>query len=66
MKVHESKPIFYGNPVVCKDDDLTDSARGARDATSIYAYDYDGQIVGKVNAMSYDKCTLPQKQTVCD
>ena len=46
-----------GVPVLCKDGILEVTARGDRDTTSIYAYDADNHIVGKVNVLSYDKVT---------
>ncbi|MBP5419751.1 MAG: hypothetical protein J6Y72_08090, partial [Bacteroidales bacterium] len=46
-----------GVPVLCKDGILEVTARGDRDTTSIYAYDSDNNIVGKVNVLSYDKVT---------
>ena len=46
-----------GVPVLCKDGILTVTARGERDTTSIYAYDAENHIVGKVNVLSYDKVT---------
>ena len=46
-----------GVPLICKDGILEVTARGDRDTTSIYAYDADNNIVGKVNVMSYDKVT---------
>lgn len=44
-----------GVPVICKDGLIEVTARGDRDTTSIYAYNDNGDIVGKVNVMSYDK-----------
>ena len=46
-----------GVPVLCKDGILEVTARGDRDTTSIYAYDAENHIVGKVNVLSYDKVT---------
>ena len=46
-----------GVPVLCKDGILEVTARGDRDTTSIYAYDAENHIVGKVNVLSYDKQT---------
>ena len=46
-----------GVPVLCKDGILEVTASGDRDTTSIYAYDADNHIVGKVNVLSYDKVT---------
>ena len=46
-----------GVPVLCKDGKLAVTARGDRDTTSVYAYDSDNNIVGKVNVLSYDKVT---------
>ena len=40
-----------------KDGILEVTARGDRDTTSIYAYDAENHIVGKVNVLSYDKVT---------
>ena len=40
-----------------KDCILEVTARGDRDTTSIYAYDAENHIVGKVNVLSYDKVT---------
>ena len=46
-----------GVPIICKGGILEVTARGERDTTSIYAYDADNHIVGKVNVLSYDKVT---------
>jgi len=46
-----------GVPLICKGGILEVTARGDRDTTSIYAYDADNHIVGKVNVLSYDKVT---------
>ncbi len=46
-----------GVPVLCKEGKLAVTARGDRDTTSIYAYDSDNNIVGKLNVLSYDKVT---------
>lgn len=46
-----------GVPVLCKDGILEVTARGDRDTTSIYAYNAENHIVGKVNILSYDKQT---------
>ena len=53
-----------GVPVICKDGMLSVTARGDRDTTSVYAYDRDNNILGKVNVLSYDKeirkvCLVP-------
>gem|GEM_PF-1127818 len=46
-----------GVPLICKGGILEVTARGDRDTTSIYAYDAENHIVGKVNVLSYDKQT---------
>ncbi|MCR5695458.1 MAG: hypothetical protein K6G73_00650 [Marinilabiliaceae bacterium] len=46
-----------GVPLICKGGILEVTARGDRDTTSIYAYDAENHIVGKVNVLSYDKVT---------
>ncbi len=46
-----------GVPVLCRDGLLSVTARGDRDTTSVYAFDSDNNILGKVNVLSYDKET---------
>ena len=46
-----------GVPVICNDGTLTIKTLTDRDTTSIYAYDNNNKIVGKVNILSYDRIT---------
>ena len=61
IKAEPYKNITFKNergvPVLCKDGILEVTARGDRDTTSIYAYNAENHIVGKVNVLSYDKVT---------